>query len=59
MENETNGNSENNMNSITHLPDAGGESKDSWIFGTLLGAIGSMMLLRKRQEKKKGTEKNN
>ncbi|MEB6170339.1 hypothetical protein MXL81_06595, partial [Staphylococcus pseudoxylosus] len=57
MENETNGNSENNMNSITHLPDAGGESKDSWIFGTLLGAIGSMMLLRKRQEKKKGTEK--
>ncbi|SCU28127.1 lipase precursor [Staphylococcus xylosus] len=56
-QNETNVNSENNMNSITHLPDAGGESKDSWIFGTLLGAIGSMMLLRKRQEKRKEQKK--
>ncbi len=59
MENEANGNSENNMNSITHLPDAGGKNKDSWIFGTLLGAIGSMILLRKKQGKKKGAEKNN
>ncbi len=47
------------MNSITHLPDAGGKNKDSWIFGTLLGAIGSMILLRKKQGKKKGAEKNN
>ncbi|WP_436871416.1 GA-like domain-containing protein [Staphylococcus pseudoxylosus] len=58
MENEANGNSENNMNSITHLPDAGGKNKDSWIFGTLLGAIGSMILLRKKQEKRK-EQKNN
>ncbi|MGW7798658.1 GA-like domain-containing protein [Staphylococcus xylosus] len=56
---ETNGNSEQNMNSITHLPNAGGKNKDSWIFGTLLGSIGSMMILRNRQGKKKGTEKNN
>ncbi|PKI04643.1 hypothetical protein CW744_08430 [Staphylococcus xylosus] len=58
-QNETNGNSEQNMNSITHLPNAGGKNKDSWIFGTLLGSIGSMMILRNRQGKKKGTEKNN
>ncbi|WP_409327660.1 GA-like domain-containing protein [Staphylococcus pseudoxylosus] len=57
MENEANGNSENNMNSITHLPDTGGKNKDSWIFGTLLGAIGSMMLLRKKQEKRKEQKK--
>ncbi|PTI44440.1 hypothetical protein BU120_09175 [Staphylococcus xylosus] len=57
MENEANGNSENNMNSITHLPDAGGKNKDSWIFGTLLGAIGSMMLLRKKQERRKEQKK--
>ncbi|MGW7955336.1 GA-like domain-containing protein [Staphylococcus xylosus] len=58
-QNETNGNSEQNMNPITHLPNAGGKNKDSWIFGTLLGSIGSMMILRNRQGKKKGTEKNN
>ncbi|OEK84230.1 GA-like domain-containing protein [Staphylococcus xylosus] len=58
-QNETNGNSERNMNSITHLPNTGENNKDSWIFGTLLGAIGSMMLLRNRQGKKKGTEENN
>ncbi|MEB8070635.1 YSIRK-type signal peptide-containing protein [Staphylococcus xylosus] len=58
-QNETNGNSEQNMNSITHLPNTGENNKDSWIFGTLLGSIGSMMLLRNRQGKKKGTEKNN
>ncbi|MEB6036644.1 GA-like domain-containing protein [Staphylococcus pseudoxylosus] len=57
MENEANGNSENNMNSITYLPDTGGKNKDSWIFGTLLGAIGSMMLLRKKQEKRKEQKK--
>ncbi|WP_145579228.1 GA-like domain-containing protein [Staphylococcus xylosus] len=58
-QNEINDNSEQNMNSITHLPNAGGKNKDSWIFGTLLGSIGSMMILRNRQGKKKGTEKNN
>ncbi|MEB7800719.1 YSIRK-type signal peptide-containing protein [Staphylococcus xylosus] len=58
-QNEINGNSEQNMNSITHLPNTGENNKDSWIFGTLLGSIGSMMLLRNRQGKKKGTEKNN
>ncbi len=58
-QNETNGNSEQNMNSITHLPNTGENNKDSWIFGTLLGSIGSMMLLRNRQGKKKGTEENN
>ncbi|MBU6133831.1 GA-like domain-containing protein, partial [Staphylococcus xylosus] len=58
-QNETNGNSEQNMNSITHLPNTGENNKDSWIFGTLLGSIGSMMLLRNRQGKKNGTEKNN
>ena len=57
LENEANGNSENNMNSITYLPDTGGKNKDSWIFGTLLGAIGSMMLLRKKQEKRKEQKK--
>ncbi|WP_283589509.1 GA-like domain-containing protein, partial [Staphylococcus nepalensis] len=58
MKNETNESSEHSMNSLTHLPNTGGKNKDSWIFGTLLGAIGSMMILRKRQAKKKGTEKN-
>lgn len=57
LENEANGNSENNMNSITYLPDTGGKNKDSWIFGTLLRAIGSMMLLRKKQEKRKEQKK--
>ncbi|WP_210133877.1 YSIRK-type signal peptide-containing protein [Staphylococcus sp. GDY8P131P] len=58
MKNETNESSEHSMNSLTHLPNTGGKNKDSWIFGTLLGAIGSMMILRKRQAKKKDTEKN-
>ncbi|WP_436951256.1 GA-like domain-containing protein [Staphylococcus shinii] len=58
MKDETNEHSEHSMHSITHLPNAGGKNKDSWIFGTLLGTIGSMMLLRKRQEKKKDTENN-
>src|SRR5699024_11948725 len=58
MNNETNESSEHSMNSLTHLPNTGAKNKDSWIFGTLLGAIGSMMILRKRQAKKKDTEKN-
>ena len=58
MKDETNEHSEHSMHSITHLPNTGGKNKDSWIFGTLLGTIGSMMLLRKRQEKKKDTENN-
>uniref|UniRef100_UPI003019A18C GA-like domain-containing protein n=1 Tax=Staphylococcus nepalensis TaxID=214473 RepID=UPI003019A18C len=58
MKNETNESSEHSMNSLTHLPNTGGKNKDSWIFGTLLGAIGSMMILRKRQAKNKDTEKN-
>ncbi|WP_422428091.1 MULTISPECIES: GA-like domain-containing protein, partial [Bacillales] len=57
MKNETNENSKQSMKSLTHLPNTGGKNKDSWIFGTLLGAIGSMMLLRRKQEKK--IEKNN
>ncbi|WP_436957820.1 GA-like domain-containing protein, partial [Staphylococcus sp. AS1337] len=52
IKNETNENSEQSMKSLTHLPDTGGKNKDSWIFGTLLGAIGSMMLLRRKQEKR-------
>ncbi|MDW8543256.1 YSIRK-type signal peptide-containing protein [Staphylococcus sp. KG4-1] len=52
MKNETNENSKQSMKSLTHLPNTGGKNKDSWIFGTLLGAIGSMMLLRRKQEKR-------
>ncbi|MGD6887687.1 GA-like domain-containing protein [Staphylococcus shinii] len=58
MKDETNEHSEHSMHSIAHLPNTGGKNKDSWIFGALLGTIGSMMLLRKRQEKKKDTENN-
>ncbi|WP_432720985.1 GA-like domain-containing protein [Staphylococcus shinii] len=53
MKDETNEHSEHSMHSIAHLPNTGGKNKDSWIFGALLGTIGSMMLLRKRQEKRK------